>query len=183
MLPPMLSSFLLSSASAVPVLKLKLHFPKPPRNFIQNTPLIRRILRDEGHAEPQIRSRIVPRDSRNQLFRNQPLRRVLGRFEFHSLTVPLFRSSWRLHVKKERPLWLLCAEPRFREHFHQRAHAAGIFGRDLFRYLRVIEAMRRRVLDGQELSRVAIILHIAICFHQQFIPRDKSATPASHVER
>src|SRR5438309_10548619 len=39
------------------------------------------------------------------------------------------------------------------------------------------------MLNGQELARVAIVLHIAVGFDEQLVASHETAAPASHVER
>ena len=46
----------------------------------------------------------------------------------------------------------------------------------------MIEAICRRVLDGQKLARVGVILDVAVGPDQHFIAGDKTATPARHVK-
>ena len=66
-----------------------------------------------------------------------------------------------------------CTRPSIR-----REYLAAIFCGDF----RVIKAIGGRMLDGQELAGIGIVLDIAVGFDQKRVARDKAATPAGHVE-
>ena len=55
---------------------------------------VRRCLRGEGHAEPQISARIIPRHGGDQLLGDQPLRDLFGAPEFDARAALASRRPW-----------------------------------------------------------------------------------------
>src|SRR3954470_12544577 len=47
----------------------------------------------------------------------------------------------------------------------------------------MIKAVRGRVLNGEELTGIGVVFHVAVRFDEEFVSDDETATPAGHVER
>ena len=92
------------------------------------------------------------------------------------------RGPGRLDIKEKRTFGLLRVEARVAQRLHQAVHPARIFCRDLPGESGMVEAVRRRVLDGQELAGIRVVLHVAVGVHEQRVAGHESAAPAGHVE-
>ncbi|MNW55585.1 hypothetical protein D3C74_332600 [compost metagenome] len=61
--------------------------------------------------------------------------------------------------------------------------AAGILGSNRFGNFRMLQAISRCLLNGDELTGIIVVLHIAECLDYQRVTGYESDSPAGHVVR
>ena len=68
------------------------------------------------------------------------------------------------------------------QNFDQNIHSAAVFRGSVPGDLGIFEGCCAGILDGKELTRVGVVLHISVRFDEEGVSDDKSAPPTGHIE-
>ena len=111
---------------------------------------VRLVLGGKGDAEADVGTRLIPRDSGNELFLNEPLREGFAVGEdLGATSLGRFRG---LGVEEEGAGRFLGRKPCGTENLNDRIHSPTVFGGSFSSNLRIFKGGGRGVLDGEELT-------------------------------